>query len=173
MTMDHTTSSSTASEATAPRWLDEREHAAWRAFLAMKTQLDARLAADLRQDSGLSSADFAVLVGVSEAPQRRIRAHVLGANLVWEKSRLSKQITRMEARGLVVRESCPNDARGSFVVLTSLGLETIERAAALHVARVREVFFEALTAEQVDQLTAISNAVIGGLGCPASSPEPD
>lgn len=165
----------TRSEATAsaPHWLDEREHAAWRAFLSMKTQLDARLAYDLRQDSGLSSADFAVLVGVSEAPDRRIRAHALGTHLVWEKSRLSKQISRMEARGLVVRESCPNDARGSFVVLTPLGLDTVERAAALHVARVRAVFFDALTDDQVDQLTAISTAVIGRLGCPEPLPEAD
>jgi DNA-binding MarR family transcriptional regulator len=166
----------TTSEALAPaipHWLDEREHTAWRSFLSMKTQLDARLASDLRQDSGLSSADFAVLVGVSEAPQRRIRAHVLGANLLWEKSRLSKQISRMEARGLVVRESCPNDARGSFVVLTPLGLETVERAAALHVDRVRTVFFEALTDEQVDQLTTIARAVIGRLGCPQPQSEAD
>lgn len=171
--MEHTTTGSAANAAVPPRWLDEREHAAWRAFLAMKTQLDARLASDLRQDSGLSSADFAVLVGVSEAPERRIRAHVLGANLVWEKSRLSKQISRMEARGLVVRESCPNDARGLFVVLTPLGLQTVERAAAFHVARVREAFFDALTFEQVDQLTAISTAVIDRLGCPQPLPEAD
>jgi DNA-binding MarR family transcriptional regulator len=171
--MPDSTTSSGATAPAAPRWLDEREHAAWRAFLSMKTQLDAHLAYDLRQDSGLSSADFAVLVGVSEAPGRRIRAHLLGAHLVWEKSRLSKQISRMEARGLVVRESCPNDARGSFVVLTPLGLDTVERAAALHVAHVRAVFFDGLTDEQVDQLTAISTAVIDRLGCPQALPEPD
>jgi hypothetical protein len=132
--MPDSTTSPGATAPAAPRWLDEREHAAWRAFLSMKTQLDAHLAYDLRQDSGLSSADFAVLVGVSEAPGRRIRAHLLGAHLVWEKSRLSKQISRMEARGLV---------------------------------------FDALTDEQVDQLTAISTAVIDRLGCPQALPEPD
>lgn len=171
--MSDTTITSAATSPVAPHWLDEREHRAWRLFLAMKTRLDARLAYDLRQDSGLSSADFAVLVGVSEAADRRIRAHVLGAHLAWEKSRLSKQISRMEARGLVVRESCPNDARGSFVVLTPLGLEAIERAAALHVARVRAAFFDALADEQIDQLTTIAEAVIDRLGCPAEPGDAD
>lgn len=171
--MSHTTTTPATTSPEPPRWLDEREHAAWRLFLSMKTRLDARLAYDLRQDSGLSSADFAVLVGVSEAPERRIRAHLLGAHLAWEKSRLSKQISRMEARGLVVRESCPNDARGSFVVLTPLGLEAIERAAVLHVARVRAVFFEALTDAQVDQLAAIAGAVIDRLGCPEALVDDD
>lgn len=170
--MADTPTTSEATAPSAPHWLDDREQAAWRAFISMKTQLDARLAYDLRQDSGLSSADFAVLVGVSEAPDRRIRAHVLGAHLLWEKSRLSKQISRMEARGLVVRESCPSDARGSFVVLTPLGLETIERAAATHVDRVRAAFFDALTDEQVDQLTTIATAVTDRLGCPDAAADP-
>lgn len=156
-----------------PPWLDAREHRAWRAFLTMKDQLDARLASELRQDSGLSSADFAVLVGVSEAPQRRIRAHVLCATLLWEKSRLSKQISRMEARGLVERQSCPSDARGSFIVLTPLGLDTIERAAATHVRRVRAAFFDVLSADQIDQLSRIAEDVIAHLGCPDDATDTD
>jgi DNA-binding MarR family transcriptional regulator len=173
MTMSDTTTTSAAMSPPIPEWLDEREHQVWRLYLSMKTRLDARLAYDLRQDSGLSSADFAVLVGVSEAPERRIRAHLLGTHLAWEKSRLSKQISRMEARGLVVRESCPNDARGSFVVLTALGLETIERASALHVGRVRAAFFDALDVEQLEQLATIARAVIDRLGCPAAPCDPD
>ena len=171
--MADTTRRPDAAAPPTPRWLDPREHAAWRAYLSMKTQLDARLAYDLRQDSALSSADFAVLVGVSEAPERRIRAHLLGAHLLWEKSRLSKQISRMEARGLVERQSCPNDARGLFVALTPLGLETVRQAAALHVARVRAAFFDVLSDDQIDQLTSIATAVVGRLGCTEAFAESD
>lgn len=146
----------------SPRWLDEREHAAWRGFLAMYTQLTAQLARDLR-DTGLSGADYSVLVGVSEAPDGRIRAHELGDELQWEKSRLSRQISRMEKRGLVARDICPTDARGSFVVLTDLGRRTIEQAAPLHVEQVRRRFVAALTRGQLDDLAAISRAVLARL----------
>jgi len=147
----------------APRWLDEREHAAWRGFLAMYTQLSGKLAKEMKRESGLSGADYSVLVGVSEAPDRRIRANELGDELQWDKSRLSKQISRMEQRGLLARDICPTDARGSFVVLTDLGRQTIEQAAPLHVEQVRQWFVDALTSKQLDALAAISRAVLGRL----------
>jgi DNA-binding MarR family transcriptional regulator len=165
-----TTRTSTTTDA-APHWLDEREHAAWRSFLTMHAQLTARLAHEMKRDADLSGADYSVLVGVSEAPCGRIRANELGAELQWEKSRLSKQITRMEERGLLARESCPTDARGSFVVLTDLGRQTIERAAPLHVEQVRALFVEVLTAEQLDQLREIATTVIDALGCDGKQPE--
>lgn len=153
-----------------PRWLDDREQAAWRGLLTMHRRLLHHLAQDLKHD-GLSESDFAVLVGVSEAPGQRIRAHELCAVLQWEKSRLSKQITRMEARLLVAREHCEHDARGSFVALTDEGREAIERAAPRHVDAVRALFFDALTAEQVDQLAAIATSVTNRL--PPADPAPD
>src|SRR3954470_10685853 len=98
------TTNTEPNEAASPRWLDERQQAAWRSFLTLHDRLMARLYQDLRRVTDLSGPDYAVLVGVSEAPCQRIRANELGAQLQWEKSRLSKQISRMEERGLVTRE---------------------------------------------------------------------
>ena len=39
----------------------------------------------------------------------------------WEKSRTSHHIARMVKRGLVVRDKCPEDGRGTFVVVTDGG----------------------------------------------------
>jgi DNA-binding MarR family transcriptional regulator len=146
-----------------PRWLDAREHAAWRGFLAMYTNLSRKLAKEMKRESGLSGADYAVLVGVSESPDGRIRANELGDELQWDKSRLSKQISRMEERGLLARDVCPTDSRGSFVVLTDLGRQTIELAAPLHVEQVRRWFVDALTNEQLDDLAAVSGTVLARL----------
>ena len=43
------------------------------------------------------------------------------------RSRLSHQITRMEAKGLVRREGCEGDKRGTFAVITPHGQAIIER----------------------------------------------
>ncbi len=68
------------------------------------------------------------------------------------RSRLSHQITRMEANGLVRRDTCPGDKRGLYAVLTDEGMATIERVAPHHVASVRRHFINLLTD---DQLSAI------------------
>lgn len=145
------------------RWLDTREARAWRGFQRMQMQLSARLDRHLVHDSGLSSADYAVLVGLSEAPQGRLRAFELGAELQWEKSRLSHQLRRMEQRGLVRREDCPSDARGLVVVLTAEGRRTIEEAAPQHVEDVRRYFIDALTPEQLEAMASMADAVLARL----------
>lgn len=142
------------------QWLDDGEARAWRGYLRMNTLLQAELARDLQRESGLSGADYDVLVILSETQDERLRLRDLGARLLWEKSRLSHHITRMEKRGLVRREECEVDGRGAFVVLTPAGRRTIEEAAPPHVANVRRHFFDQLTPEQVQMLADISEAVL-------------
>jgi len=163
--------------------LDDREARAWRGFHRLRTELTAHLARQLARDSGLTEADYAVLVQVSEAPGRRLRSRDLGRALRWDRSRLSHQVGRMERRGTLRRESCPSDARGFDVVLTDAGLEAIEAAAPIHLAAVRHCFVDILSPEQLDTLTEIANAVTAHLEAehvdatdtdePTASAEPD
>jgi DNA-binding MarR family transcriptional regulator len=141
-----------------PRWLDAREQRAWRGYLAMQAQLQATLHRRLQADAGLSLADFDVLVALSDRDEP-VRAGELAGLLQWEKSRLSHHLARMERRGLVAREDCPDDARGAFVVLTDAGRRAQEAAAPAHVAAVRELVFDGLAPEQVDALIAVSDEV--------------
>ncbi|WP_280423391.1 MarR family winged helix-turn-helix transcriptional regulator [Nocardia carnea] len=145
---------------TETRWLDERESRAWRGYLSMHTQLSARLHRQLQHDSGLSLSDFEVLVRLTDQPEPRLRVGELGQLLQWEKSRLSHHLGRMQKRGLVRREDCPDDARGAFIVLTEQGRTAIEQAAPGHVDAVRELLFDALTDEQVEAFGAIVGRVL-------------
>jgi DNA-binding MarR family transcriptional regulator len=174
--MDHVSSTHDVSPATtavpaAPRWLDEREQAAWRGMLQMYQQVMARLNRNLVVESGLSEGDYAILVSLSEAPEGHLRAFELARWLLWEKSRLSHQLTRMERRGLVRREECPSDARGAFVVITEAGRTAIEAAAPRHVEDVRHWFLDALSPQQLDALSDVATTVLSRLeadgdGCP-------
>jgi DNA-binding MarR family transcriptional regulator len=145
------------------RWLDDREMAAWSGFMTMRFKLLAHLARELQRQTGLSEADYDVLVALSDAPEQRLRLGELGARLDWEKSRLSKQISRMSTRGLVAREDCVTDSRGAFAVLTKAGRTAIEAAAPIHVELVRTWFIDALTPAQLKAMSAIGIAVVDRL----------
>jgi len=145
------------------KWLTRREQQAWRGFLTMQRRLTGRVARELQLETGLSGPDYEVLVNLSEAPEGRLRAFELGRATGWEKSRLSHHLTRMEERELVSRVSCPTDSRGAFVTLTTAGRQAIEAAAPRHVEHVRRWFVDALTPEQLDALSDISNAILAGL----------
>jgi DNA-binding MarR family transcriptional regulator len=132
---------------------------AWTGFHRLRAQLLAHLARELARKSGLTEADYAVMVNLSQAPGRRLRARDLGQILGWERSRLSHQIARMEARGTVERAACDDDARGFDVVLTDAGLAAIEEAAPAHLEEVRHCFADVLTPEQLDTLGDIADVV--------------
>jgi DNA-binding MarR family transcriptional regulator len=145
---------------TEPRWLDIKESAAWRGYLAMNAQLMSRLARQLQTESKVSEADFAVLVVLTDHADGRVRVFELGRSLAWEKSRLSHHLARMQKRGLVARSECPSDARGAFIEITTAGRAAIERAAPRHVEQVRDLFFDQLTPAQVDTLRDIAEQVL-------------
>jgi DNA-binding MarR family transcriptional regulator len=141
------------------RWLDDREEIAWRGWLDAHALLSGALGRELQRTSGLSLADYEVLVNLTDVPERTLRMYELGERLQWEKSRLSKQVSRMAARGLVARRECADDRRGAFVDLTPDGAAAIEAAAPAHVELVRELVFDHLTPEQVDALAAVTAIV--------------
>jgi DNA-binding MarR family transcriptional regulator len=145
------------------RWLTEREERAWRALQFMQMRLDGELARQLARESGLSYPDYVVLVALTDRPDGRMRLFELARDLGWERSRASHHIARMTSRGLVTKEPCTDDRRGSFVVVTPRGRSEIEAAAPGHVAAVRRLFVERLTAEQLDALGAAAEAVLAGL----------
>ena len=142
------------------RWLDEREHRAWRALQLMQMRLTARLAADLAATSDLSYPDYLVLVALTGSPGGRMRLFELAKVLGWEKSRVSHQIARMADRGLVGKEKCDVDRRGAFVVATPEGRKAIEAAAPHHVATVRRLFIDALTPDQLEAVAGSAEAVL-------------
>lgn len=146
----------------APRWLTPLEQKAWRAYLSAHKLLSHRLDRELH-GFGLSLNDYEILVTLSESPDHRMRMSDLADVTIQSRSRLSHQISRMEAAGLVTREGCPEDRRGTFAVLTEAGWQTIQRVAPHHVAGVREHFIDLLSQEQLENLARSYSIIIDHL----------
>lgn len=142
------------------RWLSSFEQATWRAFLDAISLLNDAVEDQLQRDSGLSHADYEILVRLSEEPERRLRMSELAARTLFSRSRLSHAVGRLEREGWVQREPCPGDRRGLNAVLTDRGFETLAAAAPGHVQAVRTALLDPLTPEQVRQLAEIAEAVI-------------
>lgn len=134
---------------TEPQWLSAEEADVWAKYRRLRRDLHKAQERQLLRDSGLSAADYALLAPLSEAPEGLLRARELGTEVDWERSRLSHQISRMEKRGLVTREACADDARGSMIRLTPAGRKAIEEAAPRHAQTVRRLFFDPFSAEEV------------------------
>ncbi|MEU8658741.1 MarR family winged helix-turn-helix transcriptional regulator [Actinoplanes philippinensis] len=131
----------------------------WRDFIETVEALRTVVAARLQDDSGLSPGDYVVLLALSEAPETRLRPSDLATTIGWERSRLSHHLGRMERRGLIRREGFSGDSRGAFVVLEDAGATTFRSATVPHLTAVRELFVDALTADQLDAVAQITAAL--------------
>ncbi|MEV7522189.1 MarR family transcriptional regulator [Streptomyces sp. NPDC091371] len=147
-----------------PRWLTEPEQDAWYAWRRMFPLVNAEIARDLSQDSGLSEADYDVLSVLGSTDGHRMRISALAELMHWSRSRLSHHLTRMEQRGIVRREEVAADARGAEVVLTEGGVETITAAAPLHVESVRRHLIDTLTPEQLRTFAEVGEILRVRLG---------
>ncbi|MFN0281501.1 MAG: MarR family winged helix-turn-helix transcriptional regulator [Kineosporiaceae bacterium] len=146
-----------------PRWLDASEQAVWRSYLDVSRLLSDRLQRRLVEDANLSLAEYEIMVQLSETDGRRLRMSELADRAVNSRSRLTHTVARMEERGLVRREACPEDGRGVLCVLTDEGFAVLDAAAADHVETVRESIFDVLSAAEVAALGAAMNKVRAGL----------
>jgi len=129
--------------------LTETQLASWRAFVESSWALHTRLEDELRAATGLSMSDYHVMVVLSEVPGRRLRMGELAGRLVFSPSRLTYQISSMIRRGLVRKQSCPDDGRGQEAVLTDAGMAALTAAAPSHLETVRSSFIDHLDDEEL------------------------
>lgn len=142
------------------RWLDERERRTWLRLVAVVELLPSLLDQQLRRDAGMTHFDYMVVSQLSEAPERTLRMTALAQRTNATLPRLSHVISRLEERGLVERQPCPEDRRATNARLTDAGMAEVVAAAPGHVAAVRELVVDALTPTQVDQLGRIAEALL-------------
>lgn len=143
------------------RWLNDSEQQAWRAYLTASGRLQQRLDRDLQQKSGMPHAYYMILAMLSEAPERGMRMSDLADILSSSQSRLSHAIRKLVELGWIRKDADPDDGRVSYACLTDEGMRVLVDAAPGHVTTVVEAMFDRLTPEQVEQLHAISAAMLG------------
>jgi MarR family transcriptional regulator, 2-MHQ and catechol-resistance regulon repressor len=103
----------------------------------------------LEQQCGLSLQWFEVLLRLARSPERRLRMSALAAQTTLSTSGLTRAVDRLEAAGLVRRETCPSDRRGYFAALTDAGTERIEAAVRLHLDELHQLVDGVLDADQI------------------------
>ena len=139
-------------EEPAVKWLTAAEVDSWLSVVRLITWLPWSIDQQLQRDSNLRMVEYQVLAMLSESPQRTMRmsslAEVTNASL----SRLSHLVERLERRSLVRREPDPTDGRFTNAILTHGGFQTLAEAAPGHVAHVRSLVIDVLSAEQLRRL---------------------
>ena len=147
-------------------------------FFEAHAGVTAELTRKLEAECGLTVSSFEVLLRLARSEGGRLRMSDLAAQVTLSSSGLTRAVDRLEEHGLVRREACPSDRRGSYAALTEAGRKRIEDAATVHIAHVDEVFTGLLDAGQRTALEAALRVVrdnlnpqaLAGAGCAPRPP---
>ena len=142
------------------KWLTAAELDAWLAVVRLISWLPWSIDQQLRRDSNLLMVEYQVLAILSETPERTMRMSSLAALTNASLSRLSHLFKRLEGRGLVRREPDLTDGRFTNAILTEQGFQTLAEAAPGHVAHVRSLVIDALSAEQLRRLGQAADRIL-------------
>ena len=141
-------------------WLTAEELDSWLSVVRLMTWLPWSIDQQLRRDSNLGMVEYQALAMLSKSPERTMRmsslAEVTNASL----SRLSHLVKRLEERGLVRREPDPADGRFTNAILTDKGFEMLAEAAPGHVAHVRSLVIDVLSAEQLRRIGIAADRIM-------------
>lgn len=123
-----------------------------RAAHAVQDALETRLAA-----IGLSGAKFVALKALADAGDA-LPLSQLAERLECVKSNITQLVDRLEADGLVERQSDPRDRRTKLAVLTKVGAAAVKGGARVMADAERDIF-GGLTPEEARQLIRLAGKV--------------
>ena len=132
----------------------EAQLQAWRAMLVAVGSVRDVLEREVERKGGLQLTWYEVLVTLTNAPDQRLRMQDLARETFLSKSGLSQAISHMEAAGLVRRESCASDRRGTFARLTAEGEAAFKKVHAVHQAAIEDTFTRHLDSGEAEAIRA-------------------
>jgi DNA-binding MarR family transcriptional regulator len=106
---------------------------------------------ELSAEAGMPLAWYDVLLQLVEAPQHRLRMAELADRVLLSRSGLTRLVDRLQAEGLVCREPSPDDARGTYTVLTDAGYAALRRAAPVHLDGIRRHWLSHFSDDELRQ----------------------
>jgi DNA-binding MarR family transcriptional regulator len=120
----------------------------WRELLRVHALVTHALDRELGESRDLPLAWYDVLASLDDAGGR-LRMQTLAQRVVFSRSGTTRLVDRMVAAGVVRRERCAADGRGTYAVLTPLGKRRLRDASGLHLRGVRDHFTRHLTEPDV------------------------
>jgi DNA-binding MarR family transcriptional regulator len=132
---------------------------AWHAFLEAHRRVTQRLEDELQDAHGIPLPWFDVLASLGSIEDHRSRMQELAQSVMISKSGLTRLVDRMERAGLLEREACEEDRRGTYATLTDQGRALLEGATPTYIRGVAEHFGELLADDEIATVAEVMGRI--------------
>jgi len=134
---------------------------AWWALLQAHSTLISGVEQALAEEDLPPLGWYDILSTLQRADDSAARPRDLGCGMTISRSGMTRLLDRIEAAGLVERVACERDRRGTWIVLTDAGRETLSRMQPVYERELGASFAGRLSDEEAQTLSGIL-ARVGG-----------
>jgi DNA-binding MarR family transcriptional regulator len=142
--------------------LAPEELGAWRGLLRVHSALVKALDAELLAAHALPLTSYEVLINLQAAPGHRRRMAELADGVLLSRSGMTRLVDRLERDGLLERDACTDDGRGTYAVLTAKGAALLDEARRTHLDGIRERFLQHFEVDELRRLAGFWDRVLPG-----------
>lgn len=133
---------------------------AWRLWHLLNSQVVDRCDSSLKNNTRLDLLDLYILSALDDAPSHKMRMSELASALGFSAPRMTYRINKLVQRGFAVRETQADDARSQVVRITDEGKAEKTTAGELHELQIDEIFRNAFSEEELDQLRTVAASLL-------------
>lgn len=99
---------------------------AWSQVAAVVTSVDTTLGKWLMETYGIGLTEYRAMAYLSKATDRELRINELANMVGLNQSSVTRLVGRLEGKEYVYRDTCPDDGRGVFAVITEHGIARVK-----------------------------------------------
>lgn len=115
----------------------------WSRAVAAVAAVESGLSKWMQSTYGIGMTEFRAAMLLSRTPKRELRINDLATRVGLNQSSCTRLVGRMEDKGLAFRDTCPDDGRGVYAVITDAGLETVDRIREAYSSKAHELLIAA------------------------------
>lgn len=141
--------------------------AAWSEFFVAHALSVRQIENEIKGKAPLSLDEYDLLLVLSRSVGQRLRFSALADATIYTRSGITRIIKRMEKEGYILRQSCPEDRRGSYAFLTKAGQKALAETWRWYSQAVINIFSKCFNKNEAEQLASLLARVVDSLTQPS------
>jgi DNA-binding MarR family transcriptional regulator len=135
----------------------------WASFLKVHARVINEIEKELVKAKVIPLTWYDILLSVNGSPGNRKRMIEIAEGVVLTKSGLSRSVDKLTEAGLIIKEACPEDKRGSYAVITEKGIQALKEAWPIYRKCIHKYFGENLDQGEITTINQAMNKILASL----------
>lgn len=140
--------------------LSDVETRAWFTFIKAQQIVLEKVDKDLKDKGYPPISWYDVILELDKAQYGRLRQNGLGELILLSKYNVSRLLDRLEKQGLIRREQCVEDTRGTFAVITDRGKKLRKDMWPVYYKSINEHFLSRFSQKELAQIIVFNERLI-------------